>query len=47
MRRIQEIADKHSIPVIEDAAEAHGAEYDGKKVGSMGLAASFSFLETR
>lgn len=44
MGRIQEIADKYSIPVIEDAAEAHGAEYDGKKVGSMGLAASFSFF---
>ena len=44
MKEIQKIADKYSIPVIEDAAEAHGAEYDGEKVGSFGVAASFSFF---
>lgn len=33
----------HGIPVIEDAAEAFGSEYKGKKAGSFGLASTFSF----
>jgi dTDP-4-amino-4,6-dideoxygalactose transaminase len=37
------IAAKHGIPVIEDAAQAHGARYHGKRVGQFGLAACFSF----
>ena len=44
MDPIMKIADKYGIPVIEDAAEAHGAEYHRKKVGSFGLASSFSFF---
>lgn len=44
MRPIMYVANKYSIPVIEDAAEAHGAEYNGKKVGGFGLAGSFSFF---
>ncbi len=40
---IQEIAKKHNLPLIEDAAQAHGATYHGKTVGSFGLAAGFSF----
>lgn len=44
MKAIHEISQKYNIPIIEDAAEAHGAEYDGKKVGSFGLASSFSFF---
>lgn len=43
MDSIQQVADKHGIPVIEDAAEAHGAEVNGRRVGSLGLAATFSF----
>ena len=34
---------KHGIPVIEDACQAHGARYRGRRVGSFGLAAAFSF----
>lgn len=38
-----EIARKHSIKVIEDSAQAHGAEIDGVKTGCLGDAAAFSF----
>ena len=44
MNPIIEIANKYEIPIIEDAAEAHGALYRGEKVGSFGLASSFSFF---
>jgi len=40
---INEIAEKHDLKVIEDAAEAHGAEYKGKKVGSLSDVSCFSF----
>lgn len=42
MDRIMAIAKKHNLIVIEDAAEAHGAEYKGKKIGSIGDMAAFS-----
>lgn len=44
MDAIMKLADKYHIDVIEDAAEAHGAEVNGRKVGSIGRAASFSFF---
>jgi perosamine synthetase len=40
---LMEIAEKHGIPVIEDAAQAHGARYKGKKVGAFGRISCFSF----
>jgi len=43
MDPILEIAKKKSIPVIEDAAQAHGAQYKGKKTGGLATAACFSF----
>lgn len=43
MATIQSIAHEHSIPIIEDAAEAHGAEVEGKRVGSLGRCGVFSF----
>lgn len=43
MDGILEIAKKYNLKVIEDAAQAHGALYKGKKVGSLGDAAAFSF----
>lgn len=47
MDRINEIAEKYGLIVIEDAAQAHGATYKGQKVGSMGDMACFSFYPTK
>ena len=43
MDPLRELAAKHGIMVIEDSAEAHGAEYKGRRAGSLGDAAGFSF----
>ena len=43
MDAINEIACRNNLPVIEDAAQAHGATNKGRKAGSMGIAAGFSF----
>ncbi|MDI7860722.1 DegT/DnrJ/EryC1/StrS family aminotransferase [Rhizobiaceae bacterium n13] len=43
MDEIKAIADRHSLPVIEDACQAHGAEYKGRRAGSIGVSGCFSF----
>ncbi len=43
MDSILKIANRHGIPVIEDACQAHGALYKGKKAGTKGIAGCFSF----
>lgn len=43
MDRIMDIAHRHKLWVIEDAAEAHGAEYRGRRVGGLGHFGCFSF----
>ena len=43
MEKILEIAEKHNLVVVEDAAQAHGAKYKGQRAGSFGKAAAFSF----
>ena len=43
MIKLMAIAKKHNLKVIEDCAQAHGAEFKSKKIGSFGDCASFSF----
>ncbi len=43
MDSVIKIAAKHNLYVIEDACQAHGSEYNGKRAGSMGIAGCFSF----
>lgn len=47
MEKIMEIAKKHNLKVIEDACQAHLAEYQGKKLGTIGDLGSFSFQESK
>ncbi|MCL5264810.1 MAG: DegT/DnrJ/EryC1/StrS family aminotransferase [Chloroflexi bacterium] len=47
MGPIMEIARKHGLRVIEDACQAHGAEYKGRKVGTLGDIACFSFYPSK
>jgi len=47
MDPILEIAKRHKLFVIEDAAQAHGAEYKGRRVGILGDIACFSFYPTK
>lgn len=44
MNALAVIARKHGLWLLEDAAEAHGAEVDGKRVGTLGCCATFSFF---
>jgi len=47
MDRILKIAKKHNLFVIEDCAQAHGATFKGKKVGTMGHCNAFSFCQSK
>ncbi len=47
MDAVKLIANKYQLKIIEDAAQAHGARYKGKRVGSLGDAAAFSFYPTK
>ncbi|GLY21573.1 DegT/DnrJ/EryC1/StrS family aminotransferase [Micromonospora sp. NBRC 101691] len=47
MDRIMEIAERHQLAVVEDAAQAHGAALAGRPVGSFGTAGCFSFYPTK
>lgn len=47
MDKIRKIAEKYNLKVIEDAAQAAGAEYKGQKAGSLGLVGCFSFFPTK
>jgi dTDP-4-amino-4,6-dideoxygalactose transaminase len=47
MTELYNIANKHGLKLIEDAAQAHNAKYFGKKAGNLGDAAAFSFYPTK
>ena len=47
MPAIMDLAGRHGLRVIEDCAQAHGAEIDGRSVGSFGDAAAFSFCQDK
>jgi dTDP-4-amino-4,6-dideoxygalactose transaminase len=47
MERIEDLASRHNLLLVEDCAQAHGAEFRGRKVGSFGHAAIFSFYPTK
>ena len=47
MKPIMEIAEKYGLKVLDDAAQAHGAEYCGKRIGSLVDATAFSFYPTK
>lgn len=47
MDKIKNIAKKYNLKVIDDSAQAHGAEFDGKKVGNLCDASAFSFYPTK
>jgi perosamine synthetase len=47
MEKMQEIAERHGLYLIEDAAHAFGTMYNGKKIGSFGFAGVFSFYATK
>ena len=47
MDALSEIASRHHLPLIEDAAHAHGSEWKGQRAGSLGTAGSFSFQASK
>ena len=47
MDEIIDVADRFGVTIFEDACQAHGALYKGRKVGTFGLAAAFSFYPTK
>jgi len=47
MKKIMDIAQRHGLKVIEDACQAHGAKFNGKKVGTWGHSAAFSFNQNK
>jgi dTDP-4-amino-4,6-dideoxygalactose transaminase len=47
MDPIREIAARYNLRILEDAAQAHGARYRGRRVGGLGHAAAFSFYPTK
>ena len=47
MPAIREVADLHGVPIVEDAAQAIGAEHDGRRAGALAHMACFSFYPTK
>ncbi len=47
MDEVRRVADRHGLLVVEDACQAHGARYRGRRAGSLGDAAAFSFYPSK
>ena len=47
MDRLQAIAERHRLPIVEDCCQAHGAEYQDRQVGTIGHAGAFSFFPSK
>jgi dTDP-4-amino-4,6-dideoxygalactose transaminase len=47
MEPLWRVAERHNLPIIEDAAQAFGAEYQGKRAGTLGAVACFSFYPSK
>lgn len=47
MEPLWQVAERHDIPIIEDAAQAFGADYQGKRAGTLGALGCFSFYPTK
>jgi len=47
MEEFLALAEERDVSIVEDACQAHGADYDGRKVGSLGLAGCFSFYSSK
>jgi dTDP-3-amino-3,4,6-trideoxy-alpha-D-glucose transaminase len=47
MRTLQRLAARNGLALVEDAAQAHGAEYDGRRAGGFGVGAAFSFYPSK
>jgi dTDP-4-amino-4,6-dideoxygalactose transaminase len=47
MKSLILIAEKHNLYIVEDCAQAHGAEYEGRKTGTFGIASAFSFFPSK
>lgn len=45
--RLQEITNRHNLLLVEDSAHAHGSEWNGKKIGAIGNAGTFSFQASK
>ena len=47
MDHLSDLADTYDVPLVEDAAQAHGAEFEGTPVGAIGTVGAFSFYPTK
>jgi dTDP-3-amino-3,4,6-trideoxy-alpha-D-glucose transaminase len=47
LQELEQLAQKYSLHIIEDCAQSHGARYQGKKLGSIGICGTFSFYPTK